>query len=73
VRVLVSRTGGPTAAVARGLRTRAWPSTSATTGRRLVKLDVNRYDVVVLDRDLPASTATRFATSWPARPPRPGS
>jgi len=38
----------------RACATRAWPSTSARDGlEAAAKLDVNAYDVVVLDRDLP--------------------
>ena len=42
-------------AIGAGLRRgRAWPSTSCWTGpTRLSHLAVTRYDVVVLDRDLP--------------------
>ena len=41
-------------AVARGCAGRAWPSTSPLDGEvALERVAVNRYDVVVLDRDLP--------------------
>jgi DNA-binding response OmpR family regulator len=45
-----------------GLRDQGMAVDAAHDGlEAAAKLDVNSYDVVVLDRDLPASTATPFA------------
>ena len=50
------------AAVARGLRREGLAVDVADDGRAaLVKATLASYDVVVLDRDLPWSTATRCA------------
>ena len=62
------------AALARGLRHEGIAVDVSHDGAdALAKLDVNRYDVVVLDRDLPGVHGDQVCRIRPARPPRPGS
>jgi hypothetical protein len=59
-------------AIVRGLRREGMAVDVAYDGTQGHEMAyVTRYDVVVLDRDLPASTATRSAPTWspPARSP----
>ena len=59
-------------AVARGLRREGMAVDVATDGDDgYRKASLTRYDVVVLDRDLPACAATRSAASCPTRGPHP--
>jgi DNA-binding response OmpR family regulator len=60
-------------AVAAGLRREGMAVDIALDGdSALERLAVNRYDVVVLDRDLPGCTATTSAGPWPRTDPRAG-
>ena len=53
--------------IAEGLRDQAMAVDIAYDGvAAAAKLEINRYDVVVLDRDLPGYTATRSA-GWSSR------
>jgi DNA-binding response OmpR family regulator len=69
VRVLVVEDEVPLAdAVARGLRREGMAVDVAHDGDTgLEKAMVTRYDVLVLDRDLPGGRATTSAVAWPER------
>ena len=60
-------------AVAAGLRREGMAVDVALDGEAaLERLAVNRYDVVVLDRDLPGVPGDGVAGPWPRADPKPG-
>ena len=60
--------------IADGLRDQGMAADVAYDGATgLDKALMNHYDVVIVDRDLPRSTATRSAPRWSAPPRRPAS